>query len=453
MSAASLRKAGQMDMLDMLAVPAAPAATQAAPGEPRRVQVEAGRVSYGGDIGETYCADTLSMGGKTRGTFTFEGAQWVKTAGLYGPQGDEAECYRIVPADSIEAAVAIKEAKAPGASPYGYHGREAKCAGKPVVLVGPKVVFFSPKKPEPIQEPQVPELVEGNGRGDERPHWKTRAYDWDGLILGSHDGSPPIEITVRGIPCVVSFGVTVCTHAIEPPGSLFWSDTGFRSFGWIRGGREEIIAAIEAHIDEPKSKGGLGGALVPWVGAEERIAAYRKANPQVFDDEPEAQPEPDLPADPAPAEPPAPAKRKARAAAPVEQPPVVEAQLPPEGAIARIEGAWHQWGKVGLGGTCYGWSRLRPHAHAAHALATPPRLNAKGEIVEPYPEPQAVEVEGHQVEVRWSEYGFAFHRQDGSHIAHVTGWATTAEEAVAVAREKGTIPLMFQWIDKPQVTP
>lgn len=72
----------------------------------------------------------------------------------------------------------------------------------------------------------------------------------------------PVEIEVRGIPCLVARG---STYTLQPFGSLFWSDTGFRSFCWPIPAEgpfpeAEVRAAIEQHIDDDDGK----GRLVRW---------------------------------------------------------------------------------------------------------------------------------------------------------------------------------------------
>lgn len=103
-----------------------------------------------------------------------------------------------------------------------------------------------------------------------RPRVQTRAWDCGGAItIYSADAPRPFEVEVRGIPCVIAYSGGVCTHAIDPPGSPFWSDTGFRSFLWPTSNAAEIVAAIERYIDAPASRGeGLGGKLTPWWPSE-----------------------------------------------------------------------------------------------------------------------------------------------------------------------------------------
>lgn len=103
-------------------------------------------------------------------------------------------------------------------------------------------------------------------RRDERPYWRTAAYQWSGEILAYEDRPAPIELTVRGVRTVIGFGIGFSTHAVDPPGSLYWSETGFRSFTCCASTDPETIrAAIEAHIDGPiKDRGGCGGQLSPW---------------------------------------------------------------------------------------------------------------------------------------------------------------------------------------------
>jgi len=131
--------------------------------------------------------------------------------------------------------------------------------------------------PDPVQalaeqEPAV-DWPEGAVRasdpihaGDDRPYWKTSAYRFSGEILAWKDGCRPIELVIRGVRTVVSFGMGFATHAIDPPGSPYWSDTGFRSFTCCTTtDPEEVRAIIEAYIDAPAKDGnGCGGVLSPW---------------------------------------------------------------------------------------------------------------------------------------------------------------------------------------------
>jgi hypothetical protein len=127
----------------------------------------------------------------------------------------------------------------------------------------------------------LPGQVRGTGvhASDERPYWKTRAWGHGGEILAYRDTPAPFELTIRGILTVVSFGMGFQTHAIDAPGSLYWSDTGFRSFtGHACQDQEEIRRVIEAHIDGPtKDHMGLGGKLTTWwpISVSSKVAEAR----------------------------------------------------------------------------------------------------------------------------------------------------------------------------------
>lgn len=99
-----------------------------------------------------------------------------------------------------------------------------------------------------------------------RPQVQTRAASHGGIITMYNAYSPePFELVVRGVPCVISFHGGYATHAIEPAGSGFWSETGYRSFGGMLTDPAEIAADIEAYIDAPAKGGkGCGGKLKPW---------------------------------------------------------------------------------------------------------------------------------------------------------------------------------------------
>lgn len=101
---------------------------------------------------------------------------------------------------------------------------------------------------------------------DDRPYWKTSAHQWNGEILASKDRPAPIELTVRGIRTVIAFGMGFATHAVDPPGTDYWSETGYRSFTCCaQTDPDTIRAIIEGFIDGPVKNGeGRGGKLAPW---------------------------------------------------------------------------------------------------------------------------------------------------------------------------------------------
>ncbi|GAB5434780.1 MAG: hypothetical protein EpisKO_41500 [Epibacterium sp.] len=92
----------------------------------------------------------------------------------------------------------------------------------------------------------------------------TRAYGRDYELELREDEPEPFEIEVRGIQCLISHSGGFCTYATEGPGALFWSETGFRSFGRATTDADEIRAMIEQHIDTPTRDMGCGGKLVKW---------------------------------------------------------------------------------------------------------------------------------------------------------------------------------------------
>lgn len=99
-----------------------------------------------------------------------------------------------------------------------------------------------------------------------RPQVRTRAASHDGIITLYHPDTPlPIEVVVRGMPCVISYHGGYATHAIEPAGSPFWSETGYRSMGGMLTDPDEIVADIERYIDAPAKNGnGCGRKLKRW---------------------------------------------------------------------------------------------------------------------------------------------------------------------------------------------
>jgi hypothetical protein len=96
----------------------------------------------------------------------------------------------------------------------------------------------------------------------------TRAYGEDHVMQIGMDERDPIELEVRGIPTVIKFSSVFQTYAIQPPGSVYWSETGFRSFAGVyqigatnQFSENEIRQIIEAMID---SKHGCNGKLTKW---------------------------------------------------------------------------------------------------------------------------------------------------------------------------------------------
>lgn len=121
--------------------------------------------------------------------------------------------------------------------------------------------LFAAPAPEPVA------VAIAAGRAPrERTSVKTRAHQHDGMITLYGDGAPvPFEVVVRGVPCVIAYSGGFCTHAVDGPGSLFWSETGFRSFGQTLTDPAAIVAAIERYIDAPAKDGsGCGGKLKRW---------------------------------------------------------------------------------------------------------------------------------------------------------------------------------------------
>lgn len=126
-------------------------------------------------------------------------------------------------------------------------------------------------------------------------------------------------------------------------------------------------------------------------------------------------------------------KAKRKGAAPDAPLVVIDApQLPPLGAVGRFDERWHRWGKLGVCGDGLGWSVIKPQHHAAHAKDTPPRLDGKGWIAEPYPAPATIYLEGVEFRVEWSEYGFSL-LHGGKHFLHFSEVAGCAVAAGRIA--------------------
>ncbi|OAN76731.1 hypothetical protein A8B82_15160 [Sulfitobacter sp. EhC04] len=118
--------------------------------------------------------------------------------------------------------------------------------------------MFGILEPKPAPRPYVPPVTRDV---------ETRAYG--GSVLAIEEGQPdPVEIDVDGTPCVIKFGFGWSTYVVNGPGSLFWSETGFRSFATGGGSPDEIDQireAIRRYIAAPPKDGnGMGGKLVPW---------------------------------------------------------------------------------------------------------------------------------------------------------------------------------------------
>lgn len=100
-----------------------------------------------------------------------------------------------------------------------------------------------------------------------RREFVTRAYGVSKAMEIELDEADPIEIEVRGVPTLIRFSSFFQTYAVLPAGSVYWSETGFRSFagfsGRIVGGLTADVVAqiISADID---SKHGCDGKLTKW---------------------------------------------------------------------------------------------------------------------------------------------------------------------------------------------
>lgn len=95
----------------------------------------------------------------------------------------------------------------------------------------------------------------------------TRAYGEQHEMMIGLDEQDPVEMEVRGVPTLVRFSFGFQTYTVQPPGTLYWSETGFRSFAgyWTVGGggitEADAAFIINREID---SKSGCNGKLVKW---------------------------------------------------------------------------------------------------------------------------------------------------------------------------------------------
>jgi len=118
-----------------------------------------------------------------------------------------------------------------------------------------------------LMMPPLPPVVAKPWTPPPTREFETRAYGVVAPMEIGLDERDPIEIEVRGIPTLVRFSSFFQVYAVQPPGSVYWSETGFKSFagfwGRIEGGlTPEILAEIiGADID---SKHGGGGKLTKW---------------------------------------------------------------------------------------------------------------------------------------------------------------------------------------------
>lgn len=100
-----------------------------------------------------------------------------------------------------------------------------------------------------------------------RREFMTHAYGVSKAMEIDLNEPDPIEIEVRGIPTLIRFSSFFQTYAVLPAGSVYWSETGFKSFaglhGRIEGGLTPSVLAeiISADID---SKYGCAGKLTKW---------------------------------------------------------------------------------------------------------------------------------------------------------------------------------------------
>lgn len=92
----------------------------------------------------------------------------------------------------------------------------------------------------------------------------TRAYGRDHAMQIDEDAPDPVEVEVRGIPCLINFAFGASTYTVQKPGSQFWSCTGYRNMATRAATVDDVIRLVEQHIDTPTSKMGLGGKLERW---------------------------------------------------------------------------------------------------------------------------------------------------------------------------------------------
>ena len=105
-----------------------------------------------------------------------------------------------------------------------------------------------------------------------RREFMTRAYGTETPMMIGIDEPDPIEIEVRGIPTLIRFSSFFSTYAVLPPGSDYWSETGFRSFcsfqahveGSLASARLPEAVIVDMIIADIDSKHGCKGKLTKW---------------------------------------------------------------------------------------------------------------------------------------------------------------------------------------------
>lgn len=123
--------------------------------------------------------------------------------------------------------------------------------------------MFDILEPKPEPRPYV----------DDRRKFMSRAYGTGYELTLSADQDDPYEIEVRGCRTLIvarhgSMLAGFQTYTLGDPGSLYWSQTGFRSWTGVGEGAEDgeaVTRVIERYIDRPAKDGnGCGGKLVRW---------------------------------------------------------------------------------------------------------------------------------------------------------------------------------------------
>ncbi|UNK39354.1 hypothetical protein MNR02_06515 [Shinella sp. H4-D48] len=118
-----------------------------------------------------------------------------------------------------------------------------------------------------LMMPPAPPVVAKPWEPPPRREFLTRAYGVEEMMEINLDERDPIEIEVRGIPTLVRFSSFFQTYTVQPAGSVYWSETGFKSFAGFYGRIDDGLtpAVLEqiicADID---SKHGCNGKLTKW---------------------------------------------------------------------------------------------------------------------------------------------------------------------------------------------
>lgn len=118
--------------------------------DPKRLQSGYFGEGKEGDVRRSMSCQSLAEEGRIRTPFRLNGADWVQTSGMYGPDGDYYECFKVVPVEAFDGPHESyserndRRWEAARNNPLGgYHGMSAKSNGRTVVLQGPPIILVA----------------------------------------------------------------------------------------------------------------------------------------------------------------------------------------------------------------------------------------------------------------------------------------------------------------------